>query len=147
MTLKERIQNDVKDAMKSQDKSRLITLRMISAAIKQREVDERISLDDTQILATLDKMVKQRRESIEQFQQGQRFDLVEKEKAELELILSYLPQPLSDEAIQSIIKEAIARLQIKDVKDMGKLMAEIKPKLQGRADLAKVSQQIKQLLS
>ena len=145
--LKQRLQNDIKEAMKAQDKSRLTTLRLITAAIKQREVDERISLDDSQVIATLDKMAKQRRESIEQFQIGQRLDLVEKEQAELDLIKSYLPQQLSEEEIQQIIKQAIAQLGVKDIKDMGKLMAEIKPKLQGRADMSKISQLIKQQLS
>ena len=138
MSLKERIQQDVKDAMRAKDKPRLGTIRLITAAIKQREVDERIELDDTQVLVVLDKMCKQRRESITQFEQAGRDDLAAKEKAELELIQQYLPEQLGEAEINELINAAMEQTGASSMKDMGKVMGQLKPKLQGRADMGAV---------
>jgi uncharacterized protein YqeY len=143
MSLKERIQEDVKDAMRARDKPRLATIRLITAAIKQREVDERIELDDTQVLVVLDKMCKQRRESISQFEQAGRDDLAAQEKAELELIQQYLPEQLSEAEINELIDAAMQATGAASMKDMGKVMGQLKPKLQGRADMGAVSALIK----
>jgi uncharacterized protein YqeY len=143
MSLKERIQEDVKDAMRAKDKPRLATIRLITAAIKQREVDERIELDDTQVLVVLDKMCKQRRESISQFEQAGRDDLAAQEKAELELIQQYLPEQLSEAEINELIDAAMQATGASSMKDMGKVMGQLKPKLQGRADMGAVSALIK----
>ncbi len=145
--LKQRINDDVKSAMRGKDKAHLVVLRMILAAIKQKEVDERIELDDEQILAVLDKMAKQHRDSIEQFQQGGRDDLVKKENFELEIVQTYLPSQLSDDEINQLIKDAMAETGASSMQDMGQVMGTLKPKLQGRADMGKVSGLIKQLLS
>ena len=147
MTLKERITEDMKSAMRAGDKERLATIRMILAAIKQREVDERITLDDSQVLAVLDKMIKQRKESLAQFESGGRADLVAKESAEIAVLQSYLPAPLSDAEIDALIAEAIASTGASAVKDMGKVMGVVKPKVQGRADMAAVSARVRQKLS
>ncbi len=143
MSLKERIQQDVKDAMRAKDKPRLATIRLITAAIKQREVDERIELDDTQVLVVLDKMCKQRRESISQFEQAGRDDLAAQEKAELELIQQYLPEQLTEAEINELIDAAMQATGASSMKDMGKVMGQLKPKLQGRADMGAVSALIK----
>ena len=143
MSLKERIQQDVKDAMRAKDKPRLATIRLITAAIKQREVDERIELDDTQVLVVLDKMCKQRRESITQFEQAGRDALASQEKAELELIQQYLPEQLSEAEINELIDAAMQATGATSMKDMGKVMGQLKPKLQGRADMGAVSALIK----
>ena len=143
MSLKERILQDVKDAMRAKDKPRLATIRLITAAIKQREVDERIELDDAQVLVVLDKMCKQRRESITQFEQAGRDDLAAQEKAELELIQQYLPEQLSDAEINKLIDAAMEQTGASSMKDMGKVMGQLKPKLQGRADMGAVSALIK----
>ena len=143
MSLKERIQEDVKDAMRAKDKPRLATIRLITAAIKQREVDERIELDDTQVLVVLDKMCKQRRESISQFEQAGRDDLAAQEKAELELIQQYLPKQLTQAEINELIDAAMQATGASSMKDMGKVMGQLKPKLQGRADMGAVSALIK----
>jgi uncharacterized protein len=145
--LKQRINDDVKIAMREKDKDRLTTLRMIMAAIKQKEVDERIELDDTQILAVLDKMAKQHRDSINQFQQAGRNDLVEKENRELAIVQTYLPTQLSDAEIQQVLQEAIQESDASSMQDMGKVMAILKPKLQGRADMGKISGLVKTRLS
>jgi uncharacterized protein YqeY len=145
--IKQRISDDVKNAMRSKDKERLATLRMITAAIKQKEVDERADLDDGQVLAVLDKMAKQHRDSIEQYQKAGRDDLVAKETSELEVVTSYLPEQLSEEEIRQIIKETIEATGASSMQDMGKLMGQLKPRLQGRADMGKVSGLIKQSLS
>lgn len=142
-SLKQRINEDVKTAMRAREKERLGTLRLITAAIKQKEVDERIELDDAQVLAVLDKMAKQHRESIDQYQKAEREDLVAKETAELTLIQEYLPQPLAENEIADLIEAAIAETGAAGVKDMGAVMAVLKPKLQGRADMGKVSAQVK----
>lgn len=143
MSLKERIQQDVKDAMRAKDKPRLGTIRLITAAIKQREVDERIELDDTQVLVVLDKMCKQRRESITQFEQAGRDDLAAQEKAELALIQQYLPEQLTEAEINELIDAAMEQTGASSMKDMGKVMGQLKPKLQGRADMGAVSALIK----
>ena len=147
MALKERITEDMKAAMKAADKERLGTIRLALAAIKQREVDERITLDDTQVLAVLDKMIKQRREAIAQFQTGGRADLVAKESAEIGVLQAYLPSQMSEAEIDELIAQSIAATGATSVKDMGKVMALVKPKAQGRADLGAVSARIKQKLS
>jgi len=144
--LKERLQADMKAAMKSGEKERLGVIRLIMAGIKQREVDERIQLDDAQVLAVLDKMVKQRRESIAQFQSAGRGDLVAAEQAELSVIQEYLPQALSDEEVESLIQAALTESGASGIGDMGKVMAVLKPKMQGRADMSKVSSRVKSLL-
>ncbi len=144
--LKTRILDDVKAAMRAQDKERLGTLRLISAAIKQREVDERIQLNDTHVLAVLDKMARQHRESIAQFESAGRHDLVKKEQSELSVVTSYLPQPLSETDVVELIKAAIAETGAASAKDMGKVMAILKPKVQGRFDMGKVGGMVKGLL-
>jgi uncharacterized protein len=147
MSLKDRIQEDVKAAMRATERERLGTLRLILAAIKQREVDERITLDDAQVLSVLEKMIKQRRESIASFQSGGRSDLVAKESAELKLIQGYLPAQLSDAELDALIAEAMAQTSASSVKDMGKVMAAVKAKAAGRADMAAVAARIKARLS
>ena len=134
---------DVKDAMRSRDKPRLATLRLITAAIKQQEVDERIELNDAQVLALLDKMCKQRRESISQFEKAGRDDLIAQEVSELEIIQTYLPEQLGEDEIAALIEETMAATGAASIKDMGKVMGQLKPKLQGRADMGAVSAMIK----
>ena len=143
MSLKERITDDMKAAMRSGDKSRLGIIRMITSAIKQREVDERISLDDSQVLSVLEKMIKQRKESVVQFQAGYRQDLVDKEAAEISLLQGYLPSQLSDADLDALITDAIAASGASSIKDMGKVMAIIKGRAQGRADMGQVGPKIK----
>ena len=147
MTLKERITEDMKASMRSGDKDRLAGIRLVLAAIKQREVDERIQLDDTQVLAVLDKMIKQRRESITQFEAGSRADLVAKESAELAVLQSYLPTQLAEAEVESLIRAAIASTGAASMKDMGKVMAAVKPQVQGRTDMGALSARVKGLLS
>jgi hypothetical protein len=147
MSLKERITDDMKAAMRSGEKERLGLIRMITAAIKQREVDERITLDDAQVLSVLEKMIKQRKESLVQFQAGNRQDLVDKEAAEITLLLGYLPSQLSDAEIDTLIGQAIASTGAASIKDMGKVMGLIKSQAQGRADMAAVGAKIKARLS
>ena len=143
MSLKDRILQDVKDAMRSRDKPRLATLRLITAAIKQQEVDERIELEDAQVLALLDKMCKQRRESISQFEKAGRDDLIAQEVSELGIIQTYLPEQLGENEITALIDETMAATGATSIKDMGKVMGQLKPKLQGRADMGAVSAMIK----
>ncbi|MDQ7074408.1 MAG: GatB/YqeY domain-containing protein [Gammaproteobacteria bacterium] len=145
--LREKIVSAIKVAMKAGEKFRRDTLRLISAAIKQREVDERIELSNQQVLEVLDKMAKQRRESITQFQAAQRNDLADKEIAELEIIQTYLPSALSETEIEQLIQAEIKSIGASSMKEMGKLMAALKPKLQGRADMKKVSGRIRALLN
>jgi uncharacterized protein YqeY len=147
MSLKERITDDMKAAMRSGEKERLGVIRMITAAIKQREVDERITLDDTQVLTVIEKMIKQRKESLVHFQAGNRQDLVDKETAEITLLQSYLPSQLSDAEIDALIGDAIGASGAASIKDMGKVMGIIKAKAQGRADMAAVGAKIKARLS
>ena len=147
MTLKERITEDMKAAMRASEKERLSTIRMLQAAIKQREVDERITLDDAQVIAVLEKMVKQRKESVVQFEQGGRTDLADKEKAEIALLTAYLPAQLSEAEVDALIRDAIAATGASSVKDMGKVMGVVKAKAAGRADMGAVSARIKAALS
>jgi len=142
-TLQQRLTDDMKAAMRSKDAHRLGVIRLIRAAIKQREVDERIELDDSQVLAILDKMNKQRRDSIEQYTKGDRPDLAEVERAEVEIIKDYLPPALSEAEIDTMISDAIATSGASSPKDMGKVIGLLKGKLQGRADMGAVSGQIK----
>ncbi len=146
MALRDRITEEMKTAMRAGAKERLATIRLALAAIKQREVDERITLDDTQVLAVLEKMIKQRREAITQFESGGRADLVAKETAEIDVLQSYLPAQMSDAEVDALIAEAIAATGATTMKDMGKVMAAVKPKAQGRADMGAVSARIKQKL-
>jgi len=146
MSLKDRITQDVKDAMRAKDKPRLATLRLITAAIKQREVDERIELDDTQVTLVLDKMVKQRRESIVQFEKAGRDDLIAIENNELDIIIPYLPEQLGEDEINALIDAALEQTGASSIKDMGKVMGQLKPKLQGKADMGAVSALIKSRL-
>jgi len=143
MSLKERIQQDMKDAMRAGDKSRLGTIRLMLAAIKQKEVDDRKDLDDAEVTLVLDKMVKQRRESVSQFEKAGRADLVEQETAELAVIQSYLPEPLGESELNTLIDAAMAQTGATSIRDMGKVMALLKPDLQGRADMGAVSALIK----
>jgi uncharacterized protein YqeY len=147
VTLQARIQEDMKAAMRSGDKERLGTIRLIMAAVKQREVDERITLDDVQLLGVLEKMGKQRRESMAQFQAGGRADLVAKEAAELAIINAYLPAALTDAELDALIDDAIGSTGATSIKDMGKVMGLIKTRAQGRADMAAVGARIKARLS
>ncbi len=145
--LKERVTEDMKSAMRAGDKDRLGTIRLILAALKQVEVDTRSALGDEQVLSILDKMCKQRRESIEQYASAGRDDLVAKEEQELAVIQAYLPEPLSEETIDQLIAEAISETGAASMKDMGKVMGLIRPKVQGRADMGAVSAKIKSKLS
>jgi uncharacterized protein YqeY len=147
MSLKARIQEDMKAAMRAGDKDRLGCIRLIMAAVKQREVDERITLDDAQLIGVLEKMGKQRRESIAHFQAGGRADLVAKENAELDIINAYLPAPLAGAELDALINAAIGETGAASIKDMGKVMALIKSKAQGRADMSAVGARIKARLS
>jgi uncharacterized protein YqeY len=146
MALKDRITEDMKSAMRAGEKERLGTVRLALAAIKQREVDERIALDDGQVLAVLEKMIKQRREAITQFQSGGRADLVSKETAEIAVLQQYLPAQMSESEIDALIREAIQATGAASIKDMGKVMAAVKPKAQGRTDMGALSARIKQKL-
>ena len=146
MSLKARITEDMKAAMRSGERDRLSCIRMLQAGIQQREVDERIELDDAQVLAVIDKMIKQRRESVTQFQAGNRADLVAKESAEIELLTGYLPAQLSASELDALITEAIAATAATSMKEMGKVMGWLKPKVQGRADIGALSARIKAAL-
>ena len=143
MPLKDQITADMKDALRSGNKPRLGVIRLSLAAVKQREVDERIQLDDTQVLAVLDKMLKQRRESIAQYEKGGRADLVAQEQAEVAVIQSYLPAQLAEAELDKLIADAIQKSSAASVRDMGKVMALLKPQVQGRADLGMVSARVK----
>lgn len=143
MDLKLRLQNDIKTAMRGGDKLGLITLRMLSAAIKQREIDERIVLDEAQVLAVVEKLIKQRREAATQYEAGNRADLADKELAEIALLQAYLPEPLSEAELDALIEGALAETGAASVKDMGRIMATLKPAIQGRADMAIVSARVK----
>lgn len=147
MTLKERISADVKDAMRAKDSTRLTTLRLLTAAIKQREVDERIELGDADVLAILDRMIKQRRESIAQFEAGKREDLARAEQAEIDLLQQYMPQPLGSVEIERMIDAAIASTGAVGIAGMGKVMGVLKPQLAGRADVGAVSAKVKARLA
>ncbi|MGH8196671.1 MAG: GatB/YqeY domain-containing protein [Steroidobacteraceae bacterium] len=146
MSLKARITEDMKAAMRAGEKDRLSCIRMLQAGIKQREVDERIALDDAQVLAVIDKMIKQRRESVAQFEAGKRADLVAKESAEIELLSGYLPAQLDASELDRLIREAIAATGASSMKEMGKVMGLLKPKVQGRTDIGALSARIKAAL-
>ena len=143
MTLKAQILEDVKSAMRARDQQRLTALRLITAAIKQIEVDQRIEMDDQAVLAVLDKMVKQRRESLEQYESAGRDDLAAQEKFELELISVYLPEALSDEEVAALIKQVIADTGASSIRDMGAVMNKLRGEVQGRADMKAVSNSVK----
>lgn len=145
--LKLRIQEEMKAAMKSGDKRRLSIIRLILAAIKQREIDERINLDDTQVLVVLEKMLKQRRDSISQYQAGGRQDLVDQESYEVDVIQTYLPQPLSEQELIALVDQAVQTSGASSIRDMGKVMAALKTQAQGRADMTAVSNLVKQRLT
>jgi uncharacterized protein YqeY len=148
MTIKERINNDIKDAMRAKESKKLGALRLITAAIKQIEVDTReLLVDDAGILHILEKLLKQRKESITQFQLAQREDLIAQEQFEIDIISAYMPEPLSDDEINALIQKTMEALQAEKISDMGKVIAELKPKLLGRADMAKVSALVKAKLS
>jgi len=147
MSLKERITQDMKDAMRSAEKERLGVIRMLQAAIKQREVDERISLDDAQVLSVIEKMIKQRKEAIAQFEAGNRTDLAEKEATEAKQLSAYLPAQLSQSEIEALVAAAIAETGAATVKDMGKVMALVKTRAAGQADMGAASALIKAKLS
>lgn len=147
MTIKETILEDMKTAMRAQDKERLATIRLIMAAMKQREVDERITLDDEQTLAILNKMIKQRRDSITQYEAGNRQDLADKEASEITVIQAYLPAQLSEAEIEAAVKAAIQTSGAQSAKDMGKVMGLLKANLAGKAEMTLVSAKVKELLS
>jgi len=147
MSLKDQITNDMKAAMKGGDKDRLGVIRLILAAIKQREVDERIVLDDTQVLSVVEKMQKQRRDSIEQFRAAAREDLATKEEFEVGVIKAYMPEQLGDAEIDAIIAKAIADSGASSAKDMGKVIGLVRPQVAGRADMGKVSEAVKRKLA
>jgi len=145
-TLKGQIQEDVKSAMRARDQKRLTALRLITAAIKQVEIDQRIDMDDQAVLAVLDKMVKQRRDSLEQYQNAGRDDLAAQEKFELELIAVYLPEALGDDELAALIKQAVADTGASSIRDMGTVMNKLRGQVQGRADMKAVSNAVKQQL-
>jgi hypothetical protein len=147
MSLKVRIQEDVKNAMRAHERERLAALRLVTAAIKQKEVDERVDLNDEQVLAVLDKMVKQRRESLEQYLNAKRQDLAEKEQFELDLIQAYLPEPLDEEELEALIQSTIEQLGASSIRDMGGVMNALRADVQGRADMKAVSQAVKAQLT
>ena len=147
MSLKARIQEDVKQAMRAHERERLAALRLLTAAVKQKEVDERIEADDTQVLAVLDKMAKQRRESLDQFQQAGRDDLAAKEQYELDLIQAYLPEPLSEQELSDLIRSTIAEVGATSIRDMGSVMNALREQVQGRADMKAVSQAVRTQLA
>lgn len=146
-SVKERIQEDVKAAMRARDKARLSVLRMTTAAIKQREVDSRSELDDAGVLSVLDKMIKQRRESVDHYRSAGRQDLVDKESFEIGVLEEYLPAPLSDAELDAMIGAAIEQTGASSMKEMGAVMAQLRPQIQGRADMGAVSARVKQRLS
>jgi len=146
MTLKERIIDDMKSAMRSGEKERLATIRMALAAIKQREVDERITLEDGQVLGLLEKMIKQRKEAITQFEAGARADLVAKERAEIAVLEQYLPTQMSDSEIDALIAQVIAASGATSVRDMGKVMTAVKAQAQGRVDMSVVGARVRERL-
>jgi len=147
MSLKEQITEDMKAAMRAKDTAKLSAIRLITAAIKQKEVDERVELDDTMVLAIIEKMIKQRKDSITQFEAGGRQDLADIEKGELAILSAYMPAGLSDAEIQVAVAEAVAQTGATGPQDMGKLMGVLKPKLAGRADMTVVSAMVKAALA
>jgi len=147
MAIKDQLQEDIKAAMRAKESDRLSTLRLVSAAIKQKEVDERITLDDAGVLAVLEKMVKQRKDSITQFQAGGRDDLVKIEEAELVVLATYMPEQMSEDELRAAIDAAVVQSGALGPQDMGKVMAVLKPKLAGRADMGLASKLLKEKLA
>ena len=147
MALREQLNEDIRSAMKAREQDRLAALRLMLSAVKQREVDERITLDDAGVVAVVEKMIKQRKDSISQYERAQRQDLADKEKYEISVLESYLPQQLSQAEIDAVIAEAIAATGARSAADMGKVMGVVKPKLAGRADMGKVSGLVKARLA
>jgi uncharacterized protein YqeY len=147
MTLRDRVNEDVKAAMKAREAERLGTLRLLTAAMKQREVDERITLDDAAVVAVIEKMLKQRKDSVAQYEQAGRQDLADAEKREMAILGAYLPQQLAEAEIAAIVAEAVAAAGAKAPSDMGKVMAIVKPKVAGRADMGRVSALVKASLA
>lgn len=145
--LKSRIKAETVAAMRNKDKDRLTAIRLLSAEIKQREVDNRVELDDAAVLAVIDKMLSQRKDSLKQYKDANREDLAQKEEFEISILQEFLPPQLSEQEVTDLINNAIKSLEATSVRDMGKVMAELKPKLQGRADISAVSKTIKDLLS
>ena len=143
MPLRDRLNDDIKNAMKAREQEKLAALRLMLSAVKQREVDERITLDDAGVVGVVEKMIKQRKDSIAQYEKAQRQDLADKEKYEISVLQAYLPQQLSQGEIDQVIAEAIAATGAKSAADMGKVMGVVKPKLAGRADMGKVSAAVK----
>lgn len=141
--VREQLNADIKSAMKARDSERLTLLRTVSAAIKQREIDERITLDDADVIALIDKQIKQRKDAATQYRQGQREDLATAEEREIEVLSGYLPQPLSEEEVQTLIQASIEQTGAQGMPDMGKVMAVLKPQLTGRADLGQVSSKVR----
>lgn len=147
MSLKARITEDMKTAMRAKDSARLGAIRLLQAAIKQREVDERIELDDMQVVEAIEKMLKQRRDSISQYEAANRHDLADVEKFEVTVLQTYLPQALTEDEINALLEKVVAETAASGIKDMGKVMAAIKPQVVGRADMGKISGLIKTRLS
>ena len=147
MSLKVKINEDMKSAMRSKDSARLGAIRLLQSALKQKEVDERINLNDSDVLTIIEKMLKQRRDSIGAFKKADRQDLVEKEEFEVSVLMQYMPEPLGEAEIQSIINQAIKNLSASSMKDMGAVMSAVKPELSGKANMADVSQKIKSKLT
>ena len=146
MSVKSRLKDDMKQAMRSGDKARLGVIRMALAAIQQREVDERIELDEAALLGVIEKMIKQRRESVEQYRAGKREDLAAKEAAEIEVLSGYLPEPLGEDELAAMIEAAVAETGAASMKDMGRVMAQLRARAQGRADMAVLSARVKSRL-
>ncbi len=145
-SIRDSLESAIKDAMRARDKERLGILRMASSALKQIEIDERTELDDDRVLAVLDKLVKQRNESIQQYREGGRNDLADQEEAEVAILQEFLPKGLSEDEIKTLIDEAFANTGASSMQEMGKVMAELKPKMQGRADMSAVSAKVKERL-
>ncbi len=146
MTLKSRIEDDMKAALRAKDRTRLESIRMLRAAIQRREVDERTELDDPGVLAVIQKLIKQSQDAVAQFEAGNRQDLVDKEQLNIDILKTYLPAPLSVSELETLVQEAIAETGASSIRDMGQVMGILKAKLQGRADMASVSQKVKSLL-
>lgn len=146
MSLKARIAEDMKSAMRAKDTPRLETIRMLRAAIQRREVDEQTTLDDDGVLGVVEKQIKQSRDAVEQFRAGNRADLADKEQAAVEILSGYLPEPLGDDELDALIRQAIDETGAESMKDMGRVMGQLKPKVQGRADMGQVSARVKSLL-
>ena len=147
MSIRQTISDDMKIFMRAKDSARLGAIRLLQAAIKQKEVDERIELNDDQIFSVIQKMLKQRKDSIEAYQKASRQDLIDQEQLEIEVLSKYMPEPLSEEEINQYIEEAIATTGASDMKDMGKVVGILKSKVTGRADMAEVSKLVRQKLS